>query len=1362
MLRLFRRAAIPAVALSLTVLVVACGTLHPHDQDGCDSPDCPPAKAGLHPVRSTTDPTVIALAEDLDHLEKHIEWNGSVVAKVPDVWGQARLTQYRDEFEKAMAGDVNKFEFGLQGSLSRSDSAYLASAAALSFAAQPKPPVVGTISAAKGNAPALVPTGQTVQQVTKDPDTGATTTTSTTLAPPTPAAAPKAPDPVKPIELGDPAALVSGTDAVIGKRNDARLAEPLKFGQGGVAVGIEPAELLAQKKRYLDFLAQLRRENEGDDTADSPGYSLNLVRIPVSVLPGKKTDRGHGAEITMTLSPVLGDDLLPTTFRTLVQNDVVKHLGLPLTQLLGDKESEPLLQQSERENVIALFLVTPINATLRDENYTLDARVRMVVNYYKDLHAQDKRILANLAKGFDAPQRTWFEQLASGQIEKLLDSGLYSPGVWETLQKINAIIFDSTVGVRDKLKALQKLFESMSGDTKAKLGTVAKSLPKDERDSLEGMISGDLFRQALTAVETHDELTKLLAEKPSGSGENVAKLVQKLSKEAPTFTSRSYGKAMVAEPLSTRRKLFLGLDGEEVEKTAAKEWDDPKSFQLVVEAVDRGLQGAIADLSPANPVPVKELVGIRPTAEMRQIQIRLKRLNFAFSPGLENKTGFPVSQLTDVYGLVQTVTIAHGAYEALKDQIVRQKYAHLPDVQGYLQHEVAAAYRFLAEPECVPLWDKFCPRIATAVRTRRLDTLQNMQKEYRDDVEKLTLSTRPFRDTRPYNPQQQYEVTAALGWCILVDAALLTDRLQRDMKETASAKGQPLAGCDPGWPYYLPAPPRECRDAFNAYVKLRWPVHVFALDPYVQEQNIADSLSTRREMQLALAIAFTNGQISARTLTKYVRRLEAEYQTVALNRTQVGFTHGEDTFGWRFYPRFQTPDSKGNLEVFFREQLVGGRTKEQLLRDQRLEPGERECVAVVMMPAFVPYVTVDTASNWFALANPKHKSLDTTQAVKLSRAVRAITDAAPAVRDAACYRDGEDGRLRRRADQLAARLPLQTLTAPVPVLNTYGGFEMFSNGTTDLAPELYGWYGAPGLDPAAESTTLFLVGDHFSPLRTRVIVGNQAVDNTDPKAQTLLSRQVMQVTFKKGAYPLTDPKGQPATVRVHVATPYGVTRELDVPVVKQAPKGDPPPGFSFGEAKLVARYTLTPFQTAGGADAKLVVPAGNGSGNEKGLTITWAAPGGTLVKQVKVEFEFDYPPAAGLKLPCRCEVTGTVSGTKVEIPKEQVDVLADQLVGLIARVGPPFPRDANPLDKGLKTKKVTVTPVVDPKAAAAQGAETVDQLTVEFKLVPPCPPGGPCPPPATSPATAPPSVIPKITGEQPTPLHAPRVMEEKK
>ena len=56
------------------------------------------------------------------------------------------------------------------------------------------------------------------------------------------------------------------------------------------------------------------------------------MRIPVSVLPGKRTYSGHGAEITMTLSPVLDEDLLPITFRKIVINNVANQLGFPITQ----------------------------------------------------------------------------------------------------------------------------------------------------------------------------------------------------------------------------------------------------------------------------------------------------------------------------------------------------------------------------------------------------------------------------------------------------------------------------------------------------------------------------------------------------------------------------------------------------------------------------------------------------------------------------------------------------------------------------------------------------------------------------------------------------------------------------------------------------------------------------------------------------------------------------------------------------------------------------------------------------------------------------------------------------------------------
>src|SRR5438105_4552351 len=58
---------------------------------------------------------------------------------------------------------------------------------------------------------------------------------------------------------------------------------------------------------------------------------------------------------------------------------------------------------------------------------------------------------------------------------------------------------------------------------------------------------------------------------------------------------------------------------------------------------------------------------------------------------------------------------------------------------------------------------------------------------------------------------------------------------------------------------------------------------------------------------------------------------------------------------------------------------------------------------------------------------------------------------------------GEAQWLLTRAEQPDGRLPSETLSVQVPQPNTPGGFEMFSHRVADLAPELFGFYGAPGI-----------------------------------------------------------------------------------------------------------------------------------------------------------------------------------------------------------------------------------------------------------------------------------------------------------
>ena len=456
--------------------------------------------------------------------------------------------------------------------------------------------------------------------------------------------------------------------------------------------------------------------------------------------------------------------------------------------------------------------------------------------------------------------------------------------------------------------------------------------------------------------------------------------------------------------------------------------------------------------------------------------------------------------------------------------------------------EIDAAYRALKD-ERNDLFQKFCTReLVKHVLDRDYKELENEREKFRDEwIQKLVAKQ---GGTNKENPEEQpeYSSSAALAWMLIVQSALLNDRLIQDMKETAAAKNKPLPNCGE-WPhYFLPDPCAEVRLAFKEYVGLRWPIHVFALDPATDEQNIADSLTLQRESQFALSLAFTSGRINANQFTRFARRLESQYDTIALNRTQIGFSHGDNIFGWRFTPRFQSPPTQGNLKTIFRDQLLGASLHPQHTR--KLEVGPRECVALVIMPSFVPYVNVEVASNWFCLDNPKHVLINHVRAMNLSETVQAIRTQQCAIGDSERYREGDLGRLVNRAEQLSARLPLQSMTAQVPVQTTLGGFEMFVNGTTDLAPELSGWYGAPGIDPN-NATTLFLVGDHFSVTQSKVLAGTRPVEHK------MISRQVMQVTVPAGVMPTKND-----CVQMNVATPYGVSQDLLVPYVKP-PKAAP-------------------------------------------------------------------------------------------------------------------------------------------------------------------------------------------------------------
>ena len=152
--------------------------------------------------------------------------------------------------------------------------------------------------------------------------------------------------------------------------------------------------------------------------------------------------------------------------------------------------------------------------------------------------------------------------------------------------------------------------------------------------------------------------------------------------------------------------------------------------------------------------------------------------------------------------------------------------------------------------------------------------------------------------------------------------------------------------------------------------------------------------------------------------------------------------------------------------------LIGGGDRDRDLLHRRLEPGIRECTALVVMPSFVPYITLDTKSTWFKLADEHcglrrgylHREGDLRDAVDLSAEVvnlRCLSQ--QCFGDSHLYREGEVYRLQRVVQTLDRQLPLQTAYVEMPYENELGGFDLFNSSTLGLKPTLRGWYGAPGI-----------------------------------------------------------------------------------------------------------------------------------------------------------------------------------------------------------------------------------------------------------------------------------------------------------
>ncbi|MEW4526513.1 hypothetical protein [Maioricimonas sp. JC845] len=1005
--------------------------------------------------------TVEELARRIDRLERHIEKHGTVVAKSPDVWGQARLTKYRRDYEEELKKYLDKFQVTLNASISRSDQAYLANAFALQAA----------VGGGGGGASGASVTETEVEVASE----AAAPASSEGTAPALPGAA-SAPEPV-------------GGDAnVIVRSSSNRVVGGLSFGEPGKnGIALEPTIGLDQLSRYLNHLNELRRISDGDDKADAPGYALHLVRIPVSVLPGKDTREGYGAEVNVIARPHLHEELLPTTFRGLVINDLADQLSFPLTKIVDASNAATLVKTLQEYSKLAPALKVN-RATLarltEQRGYLLLARAEarsraaeIAARQFKLIElatGQVRAALEEARKAAAGPLRTQAENFSERfriglEAELLRDAGLHP----------------------DPNLATEK-----EGTDESQIGERSRKLvPAQVEDALQAI-----------QFDISPELKGVLRE-----GTPVREEATDGSRGASATPSK-----MTLGELTGQVRGMLRADREDRENWQAKE----TASNLAVEDIDSQIAAIDSQIAEI-------------TGALSNVEKQLAQSQVSIAPSRRSRQAFCLSHAFSVYGHEPVGDIASLLLK-LKSNRSNATSVLILDAYKLLGEELECAYEFLnANAE---LWNHCHPQLADAVRRMDVQTLCTLRESF------LAEATRGTHRSH----------TVALAWAIIVESALLNERLKEDIRDLAAAKNAYTLNVDTlEWMQFCgPNPSPEARMLFNEYVRVRWPIHVVTIDPITEDQNVADQFSLRREMQLALSLAFASGRIGAQNFLQTARRLELDMETIALNRTVVGFSHGGDTFGWRFYPRVQSPPNVGHFTAFTKDMLFG-RTRDYDLRKRRIEPGTRECTAIVIMPSFVPYVVFDMRTNWFRLDNPSRRRLDVKDGVELSRDITEMRQLAVAcAEDAHLYRPDEVYRLQRSVEQLERRLPLQSVFVQMPFENSLGGFEFFNSGVPDLAPELRGYYGEPGILTGGEgkkSTSIFLVGNHFSVHETKVIVGN--IPLTDDQVE-LISRQVMRVKVPDTA------QARDGFVDIHVATPYGVSNHVDVPALGATPAED--------------------------------------------------------------------------------------------------------------------------------------------------------------------------------------------------------------
>ncbi len=1119
--------------------------------------------------------TVSELCKRLDCIAEELRDDGLVMVKQPDVFSQARLTRFRNDFDTQMSSDLGNFHLVLAARINRLDAATTTSTTALSAAL-----------AAPGSTQITQPTTPTFMDTSK-----LFPTPSATVVDPTKG-------PFSAIALANQGQGTSTATAA------------------ALGLGVDPTVYLDEKKRFLEHLNEIRRISLGPDQNDSSGYGLYLVRLPVSIMPGDCTHQGHGADLSVTVEHEFAPDFLPTTFQNLVINDLVDELGPFIYETIRsgfyEKFLRPMHEARAKKKALTIQtgreLALLMNGLAQEViNAALGRPVRPIFR-----PPGSPKPTAPAANPLD-PIAQPLEEFILRQIKPLTGDPANDLQVQHTLASRLTVLADALMKVKTGIAAIDTEVPALVNQLRGKIEAIRRG------DGVDAQLQPEV-REAVRLV------VRTFVTRPHKPGEDAA----------------NANHVTIVDPRSVDMELFRPFM-EGLYQTALPE--DVKTLDDLL-GVPEAQRTAVTSLMAQNNAEINKLEANRFTS--------LNKLNLPSARTAKQLYPIAPKELLNFFLEENLYLLAKDVQEASRIKEIRGT-----DVRAYLRHTLEPAYAAMAkstfrQPEALPPLadDEFLKALSEAIRQREFSDQAMSPLQELDDalIERLEMS----RDNIQRKP------IAALCWAIAVDAVLLDEALRNDARRVLSAKGAACEPLDDVHFYYPQSIPNEHGKAvFTSYVRHRWPIITFSLDPVTDQQNIADSFNMKRDLQLALSFAFATGQIGFNQLNTFRRQIEQSSDTIALNRTVTAFAHGNDgqgyeSFAFRFTPRFQNPpNQRTNIGVIASQLIGGGPGPDYQLKKSKLEPGMRELTAVLLIPTFLPTMRMNVAGNWFKLNDPEHLVFHTKRLMEQGRKVQEIRKAALDICSAQQYRGADLRVLQGKLAQLETMLPMQSKIVQLPFDNIASGFDLLSEGSTALAPELTGYSGvdvikapasgaatasaalitpltpATGVSlttsttgPATVTTTtvaggprsiadIFVFGKYFSLLDTRVIAGGRSA------AFEILSREVVHVQIPANVTPTTTEEDK-TYVEVFVSTPNGISNSLLVPY-----KDDSKRHISSDDAYKLAEKSQSLdvyyqwFTASSGATS--LIPTYD-PGEKEAIRIAWDDSTGLAPKRLRARF----------------------------------------------------------------------------------------------------------------------------------------------